>query len=81
MRGVFFAALALCISCGPPVIQRNSCCQPVTIQRNFGYATSYESDGGVTTQVQVIVGTNGLATVTFVRGADQIVERFQATSR
>lgn len=79
-RALLAAVFALSLSCGPgPVTVVNNCCMPTSIQRGFGYAGSYVGDGGVATQVQLIVGVNGVATVSFVRGGDQVVGTFETT--
>ena len=78
MRFFFTAALAMCISCGPPVVRSNTnCCQPISIRRDFGYTGSYTLDGGASTQVQAIVSTSGQVSISFVRGTDQVVERIR----
>lgn len=81
MRFVLAAVLTLGLSCGPPIITNNGCCAQTSAQRGFGYATTYEGDGGVSTQVQLIIGVDGIATVTFIRGNDQVIEKFQTVPR
>ena len=82
MRFLLAATFALGVSCGPPpVITNNNCCTPTSAQRGFGYASTYAGDGGVSTQVQLIIGVDGIATVTFIRGSDQVIEKFQTVPR
>ncbi len=78
---LIIAALSLGLSCGPPFRGTGPCCVPVTVQRDFGYVGTYLADGGVSTQVQLIVTASGEARVSFVRGGESIVETFARVSR
>lgn len=77
---LIIAAISLGLSCGPPFRGTGECCTPVTVQRGFGYVGTYLGDGGVSTQVQLIVTASGEAQVSFVRGGEQIVQTFSRVS-
>ena len=79
MRYLAMALVAMGLSCGPPVVRTPFCCTPIFVARDFGYVGSFASDGG-TTNVQLIVNASGEATVSFVRGADQITQTFRTTN-
>lgn len=80
MRALLAVAAALSLSCGPQVITNPQCCSPTRIPPGFGFTGSYTMDGG-STQVQLIVGADGVATITFLRGGDQVVQTFQTSGR
>jgi hypothetical protein len=65
------------LSCGPPY--RAPCCIQAEIVRDRVYQGSMVNDAGVTTQVTVVVPTTGEASLTFVQGGKEIVERFTTT--
>lgn len=82
MRLLLAAMILLGLSCIEPIVQPiGGCCAPTAARRGFGYTGTSTADGGASTQVQVIVGSNGQTTVSFLRGNDQVVQTFRTSIR
>lgn len=76
-RVLLGSCVVLGLACGSTGPNRPACCSP-QVARNFGYVGSYVADGGVTTQVQLIMNASGETQLTVVREGNAVSQTFQS---